>query len=131
MARPRSSNLHPTPCLPHPEQVENDLLQVTDLKRVLPGMIWNVTGIISFSHGSWELVPRTQTDLEGADDVIDALSAENLQVRSPPTHLAFDVASTRSPATASQRLASYASPFVGLRVKDSCVCLSPYPPPYR
>ena len=47
---------------------------MTDLKRVLPGMIWNVTGIISFSHGSWELVPRTQTDLEGAEDVVDALS---------------------------------------------------------
>ena len=60
--------------------MENDLLQVTDLKRVLPGMIWNVTGIISFSHGSWELVPRTQTDLEGAVDLVDALSTETVQV---------------------------------------------------
>jgi len=60
--------------------VENDLLQVADLKRVLPGMIWNVTGIISFSHGSWELVPRTQTDLEGAVDLVDALSTETVQV---------------------------------------------------
>ena len=66
--------------------MENDLLQVTDLKRVLPGMIWNVTGIISFSHGSWELVPRTEDDLEGAVDLVDALSAEFLTVcpRSPP-----------------------------------------------
>jgi len=77
--------------------VENDLLQVTDLKRVLPGMIWNVTGIVSFSHGSWELVPRTQADLEGAVDLKDALSTETLEVcpRSPPTRLTFDVSPTR------------------------------------
>jgi hypothetical protein len=49
-------------------------------------MIWNVTGILTFSHGSWALVPRTQTDLEGAVDLVEALSAEIVPVcpRSPP-----------------------------------------------
>ena len=63
--------------------MENDLLQVTDLKRVLPGMIWNVTGILSFSHGGWELVPRTELDFEGAVDLVDALSSEIVQVCFP------------------------------------------------
>ena len=80
--------------------MENDLLQVTDLKRVLPGMIWNVTGIISFSHGSWALVPRTELDLEGAVDLIEELSAEIVPVCFPealPTLLPWDAALT-SPA---------------------------------
>ncbi len=36
---------------PYPIQLEDFLVRIYDVRRVLPGMVWNVTGILSFSHG--------------------------------------------------------------------------------
>ena len=73
-----------------PLEIDDHQVRIYDIKRVLPancsaagsssssgggcvhpvtgvpgGMVWNVTGVLSFSHGSWELAPRHEYDFEG------------------------------------------------------------------
>ena len=40
------------PASAYPVEVNSNLIRIFDIKRVLPGMMWNVTGVLSFSHSS-------------------------------------------------------------------------------
>ena len=81
----------------YPLEIDDHQVRIYDIKRVLPancsagipgggcvhpvtgvpgGMVWNVTGVLSFSHGSWELAPRHEYDFEG----VESISADNSDV---------------------------------------------------
>ena len=50
----------------YPLEVSSQLVRLFAISRVVPGMVWNVTGVVSFSYGSWELTPRSRWDVQAA-----------------------------------------------------------------